>query len=49
MTVSLLCYGLLERAERKIEVLLKVDSDGGVVAEPFGEPSDEVDEPGELF
>ena len=29
------CYGLLERAERRIELLSGVDADGNPVAEPF--------------
>jgi exodeoxyribonuclease VII small subunit len=29
------CYGLLQRAERRIELLSGVDADGNPVAEPF--------------
>ena len=38
------CYQLLERAEQKIELLVKVDSDGNERTEPFSEASASLEE-----
>jgi len=43
------CYHLLQKAERKIESLLEVDSEGNAVTEPFSDEDDDVDAPGGLF
>ena len=35
------CYGLLQRAERRIELISGVDSDGNPVTEPFDAEADD--------